>query len=419
MMREDTISAMTPEDQLCLLLTRGYLTPEVPQRVLELLASPLQWRLILERAYTHQVYPLLYRSLGAIGFPGVPDAVQAKLKGAFLANAFRNQLLAEELARLLGLLGEAGIPVIPLKGVTLAESLYGDTAYRVCADIDILVPPSDVLRARRVILGSGYSSPFTDKFFVRHQFHTTADCTLFKENELEHCPVEVHWTLLQHSSKDPEAVADLWSQARPQDFFGIRAFNLTPEWQYLHLATHAASHKWQALKWLSDIHELCVSGSDGQNLDWDQIKQKAGRFDLDLVAETTLAACALLYGTPLPTQLCPRPVPTDVRLFPDSLTDSELWNAPLFYPRLLKSPSEKLRWFAQMFFVPRVADHRFLKLPASLSFLYYFLRPLRLTCKWGWLFVRAGFSHLTNNKALRLVRALMRRSKCISCPRES
>src|ERR1039458_7820483 len=151
---------MIPEDQLCLLLARGHLTPDLQQRILEFLASALQWPLVLERAYTHEVYPLLYRNLRELGFPSVPDAVQAELKGAFVANAFRNQLLAEELARLLGLLGEAGIPVIPLKGVALAQSLYGDTAFRVCSDIDILVPPNTVPEALGLIRASGYRDDF-------------------------------------------------------------------------------------------------------------------------------------------------------------------------------------------------------------------------------------------------------------------
>jgi hypothetical protein len=42
-------------------------------------------------------------------------------------------------------------PLVPLQGVTLAQSLYGAAAARVCADIDILVPASNVLPARRVI----------------------------------------------------------------------------------------------------------------------------------------------------------------------------------------------------------------------------------------------------------------------------
>ena len=147
---------MTPvrsrEDELCLLLARGKLSSEERARTLQFLATPLQWPLILERAYSHQVYPLLYRNLLELGFPGVAHEVQTELKSAYLANGFRNQLLAEELARLLKLLGEAGIPLIPLKGVTLAQSLFGDPAARVCSDIDILVPPGDAVRARGVIL---------------------------------------------------------------------------------------------------------------------------------------------------------------------------------------------------------------------------------------------------------------------------
>ena len=128
-----------------------------------------------------------------------------------------------------------------------------------------------------------------------------------------------------------------------------------------------------------------------------RVKEKAERFELDTVAEPTLAACSSLFGTPIPAQIpCP-PLPADVRLFPDSLAASESWKVPLFYPRLLKRRSEKLRWLAQTLFVARMADHRFVSLPASLNFLYYFLRPLRLICKWSWRFLRTGFGRLKGN----------------------
>ncbi|HYK49771.1 MAG TPA: hypothetical protein VEU94_08590 [Terriglobales bacterium] len=81
---------MTREDELCLLLARGHCTPEVQSRSLELLATPLQWPLILERAQGHQVYPFLYRNLRDLDFPGVPERVHSDLKGAYLDNAVRN-----------------------------------------------------------------------------------------------------------------------------------------------------------------------------------------------------------------------------------------------------------------------------------------------------------------------------------------
>jgi hypothetical protein len=384
-------SGLTREDSLCLLLSRGQLTPEQQARAHEFLSAPLQWSIVLDRTYIHQVYPLFYRNVRELGFPGVPHEVQTRLERRYLANTVRNQLLSEELARLLRLLSAADISVIPLKGVAMAESLYGDPAARVCADLDLLIPADEVIRARRIILAAGYCSPFTEDFFVRHQFHTTADCALSRKGEVLSYLVEIHWTLFQHSSRDKEALQDLWAQTRLGSFFGAPAFSLSPEWQFLYLGTHAAYHRWHTLKWLADIHELCVSHS----MAWRGIEEKAQRFELDSVARPTVTACSMLFGTPLSSDFRAQPLPTGVRLFPESLSDSESWKAPLFYPQLLKRRSEKLRWFVQMFFVARIADRRFLGLPASLTFLYYVLRPLRLTAKWGWLLMAAGASRLT------------------------
>src|SRR3989441_9965406 len=169
---------MTPEDRLCLLLARGHLPPAARSRALELLAAALRWDLLLGRAGAHEVTPLVYRNLATLEFSGVPDPVRARLTDAFRINAIRSMLFAQELARLLRLLNQAGVPSIPLKGVTLAESLYGDYALRVSSDMDILVPPGEVVRARRLILGHGYTSPFAERFFAerlvgRSEEHTS------------------------------------------------------------------------------------------------------------------------------------------------------------------------------------------------------------------------------------------------------
>ena len=232
---------MTPEDELCLLLARGQLTPEVRTRILLFLATPLQWPLILEHAYSHQVYPLLYRSLRDLGFPGVPETVQAELKGLYLVNAFRNQLMAEELARLLRLLGEAGIRVVPLKGVALAQSLYGDVAARVCGDIDILVPPANAAQAINLLLASGYRTEVSDPYFSKLALRHGRHFNVVREGRGVSFLLEVHWILVQHSSKDNDAVRDLWAEARPQTCFGAPAFTLTPEWKVLYLCRHRHS----------------------------------------------------------------------------------------------------------------------------------------------------------------------------------
>ena len=373
-MRED----MTPEDQLCLLLARGQIKPDVQQRILKFLASTLRWPLILEHAHTHQIYPLFYRNLRTLGFPGVPDAVQAELKGAFFANALRNQLLAEELARLLGSLGEAGIPVIPLKGVTLAESLYCDKASRVCADIDILVPPAHVTQALGLLLSSGYRDDFRDQFFSKLALRHGRHYDLARDDRGVSLVIELHWKLVQHSYRNDEAVRDLWAEARPKTFFGVPALSLSPEWELLYLALHAADHQWKLLKWISDIHEIQQLGL----IDWQKLKNKAEQFELDLVVRQTLTACALLLGTSIPTGLSPAGLPTKIRLFPDVPFPAGTPHAAFSHLYVLTRPLDKLRCVANVVLVPKQADRDCLRLPTPLGFLYYVVRPPRLVGRW-------------------------------------
>jgi Uncharacterised nucleotidyltransferase len=377
--------AMTPiltqEEEVCLLLARGGLTPEERTRVLQLLASPLQWPLVLERVLSHQVHPLIYHNLRDLDFPGVPGQVQAELKGLFLANALRNQLQSEELARLLGLLGEAGIHVVPLKGVVLAQSLYNDVAARVCGDIDILVPPPSEAQAIDLLLNSGYrteaSDPYLSKLALRHGRHFD----LVREGRGVSFVLELHWILVQHSSKDKEAVNDLWAEARPQIFFGAPAFALSPEWQMLYLSIHAADHDWQMLKWLVDIHDSVLRGE----VDWQKAAEKAERFELGRTMRQTLAVTSLLLGTKLPVDFSPSDLSEHVRIFPQTPLPENSPETTLAFRhlRVLTRPVDKLRYFSTSIFAPKSTDLEWVRLPRHLAFLYYFIRPLRLAGKWA------------------------------------
>ena len=376
----------TPEDQLILLLARGALTPHVQAQALVLLAMPLRWDLILEGAVAHEVYPLLYRNLRRVGFPGVPADVCIKLEALYKVNAFRNAHLAEELARVLQLLEGAGIPTIPLKGVTLAESLYGDATLRVCADIDILVPRPMVTQAFRLLLARGYRAEFSEQFFADLFLRHDIEYALMRKERGVSYLLELHWEILWGAPWDGDAPQDLWAEAHPQTFFGVPAHAFSPEWDLLFLAAHAARHQWQGLKWLVDIHEVCC----GREIDW----EKAERLGWEEVLRLTLSACHALFDTPIPAPFSPRSLPPWVKLFPLDPSPSAIWDGALFPTRLLARPSEKLRYVVRVFFVPTIAERRLCRFPSLLSFLYYPLRPLRLGCKWGWRLVYASFQRL-------------------------
>jgi len=375
-MHDDRSLSFPPEDRLCLLLARGRLTPDEQFRTRELLSSPINWPHVLEQACAHGVYPLVYSNLRELGFSGVPDAIRTELKRAYLANSVRSQLLSQELARLLRQLSDAGIPSIPLKGVFLAESLYGDPATRVSTDIDLFVPAARRDRAIEMIRDAGYADVFDDSFFRKLDLRYGRHYAFRRDYIGCSTDVELHWRLVQHSSQDQVAVADLWAEAQPTRFFGAPAHRLSPEWEFLYLAIHAADHGWQGLKWLVDLHHLAITSPP----DWQRVKHKAEQFGLERVVGSTLITCSRFLGTPLPNVYNWDAFTTNLRFSPFDLSSGPS-DAAFAHLELLRRPWDKLRCVANIVFVPKPADREFVRLPGTLSALYYPLRTLRLLGK--------------------------------------
>jgi hypothetical protein len=380
---------VSPEDELCLLLARAQLSPEAQERALNLLASPLEWPRLFERARTYEVFPLLYAGLRTLGFPGVPDPVRQEWKRAFQFNAIRNELLARESARILRLLGDAGIPVMPLKGIALAESLYGDAALRACADIDVLVAPRYAIEAFHLVVSSGYQPEFTEPRLLDLMVRYGKDLMMMtRQDSAGAYTLELHCGLVWGGPLECELLREIWSDAGRKTFYGVPAFTLSPEWEFLYLAVHAARHGGPSLKWFVDLDRLGCQGT----IDWKKLNEKARWLGWEPAVRSSLAVCASLFETPLDPALGSTPLPR--RSGAPRPSDVPSASEILFSLRLLKTPGRRLRYLAIHLFIPTLADCEFLPLPASLFFLYYALRPFRVACNTAWWFVQAAWKRV-------------------------
>jgi hypothetical protein len=377
---------MAPEDELCLLLARAQLSPEAKERALSLLAGPFEWPRLFERARKHEIFPLLYAGLRTLDFSGVPDAVRSEWTKTFRLNAIRNELLAVELTRILGLLGDAEIPVMPVKGIALAESLYGDPALRVCADIDILVPAKRFGEAFQILLSSGYEAGFSQPRLVGLLARYGKDCLLTRQDNVCSYPLQLHCGLIWGGPTERSLAAELWSDAPRMAFRGVPAFALSADWEFLYLTLHAARHGLLPLKWLVDIDRFCSRCT----LKWEKVKDRAKLLGWERAVQSSLSACATLLNTRVPTLFSETAVPASVKLDSSTLSALQIPRETLFGIRLLNSPWQKLRFLAVRLFIPTPADCQSVPLPSWFFFLYYALRPLRLACLVAWWSVQAG-----------------------------
>jgi len=385
--------SVATEVRCLLLLARGDLTAEEQDSARQLLAQPLAWRDIVRSADEHGVFPVVVRNLRRLGWPHVPEAIRKELEAAERLNAVRNRLLARGLGTILGRFAQAGIPVIPLKGVALAESLYGDMSLRVCSDVDILVPRHTVGHAVELLQADGFRGA--------DRYHAGAtDIDLLLCSNMEYCldsppasfryVLELHWDIAWRWRADSEMVEHLWADARLGTVLGADAWALSPEWELLYLAFHAARHRWSALKWLVDIHEMCVRGG----LDWAGVEDRARRFGLERALHLTLGACRTLLGTPLPPALARHAAPGRLRVLRAAPVTIGGWQETLSAVWLFSQPVDKLRYLGRLLLRPTLAEWSLVRLPSSLRFLYYGLRPLRLGLTSSRAMVRAGLDRL-------------------------
>jgi putative nucleotidyltransferase-like protein len=386
MMVLDSISA---EHELLLLLARRALTPDLQARARLLACGPISWPVFIRQAVEHGVIPLACRNLGRLGWCAVPEEARTELMAASRLNAAQNALWRRELIGLLTMFHGARLRVIPLKGVALAQSLYGDATLRVCSDLDVLVPRDAVAESLRLLLANGYAHA------EKHQVEP-AEVDRLLDSNMEYgfrgrtagfeYLLELHWDIAWRWRADTGMVDALWADARPGTIFGVDTWTLSPEWELLYLAVHAARHRWSALKWLVDLHEVCVRGG----FDWGGVEHRARRFGLERALHQSLGACRLLLGTPLPPELEGQAPPRRLRVLDAGPVTVGGWGEVLSAVRLFPRPADKLRYLGRILLQPALAEWRLLRLPRVLRFIYYPLRPVRLGLTTSRAMVRAG-----------------------------
>lgn len=402
--------ALRPEAEVLLYCARTHMDAENADRLRQLLRKELDWDYLRGLACQHGVMPLLYRNLHATAPEAVPGATLEALREHFHANAFFNCSLVNELIKLLDLLDRQGISAIPFKGPILATTVYGNLALREFLDLDILVHERDLVKAKDLLFSAGYHlwQPLTDAQEASH-LHSEHSYTFIQADRKVH--VDLHWRLTQrhHSfALDPER---LWARAPRVSLAGRTVLSLPPEEMLLILCMHGAKHYWERLGWVCDVAELIRACPE---LDYKWLLTQAADLNSNRFLTVGLFLAEDFLGASLPEYVSQR-VQDDPQVKPLARRARELLFSEdhsvlrdgkrlAFYFRMKERVQDRIPYFLHHLHhmvVPNEADLEFVRLPGLLSFLYYVLRPLRLTTTYAWLSLKRMYGGNNGNSSVR------------------
>ena len=155
-------------------------------------ATTQSWETLIEASSHHLVTPALAWSMRDADCP--PD-VRGYFDAVLTLNRDRNEAIATTLARVAGLLNEAGIEPVLLKGAAhLATGLYSDPAIRVIGDIDVLIPDGRAPDAWEQLCKAGFAdlAPTAFVSLPMHHLPRLSDAT-------SHIGVELHTEVIRRS----------------------------------------------------------------------------------------------------------------------------------------------------------------------------------------------------------------------------
>jgi len=163
--------SLRPESELLVWCARTAMTDAFRERIRQRVQEPLDWAAVLDLAWYHGVGPLLYQNLSTLCSDLVPAESLTQLRQRTQAGALLNRLLTQELVVLCEAFAAHGVPVIPIKGATLAASAYGDLTLRDFSDLDLLIPERSIAEAQTILLAQGYErkNPSTEPAEADHE----------------------------------------------------------------------------------------------------------------------------------------------------------------------------------------------------------------------------------------------------------
>jgi hypothetical protein len=347
------------------------------------LGAVRDWQQFLGLAEHHGVIPLVYQTLRRVP-EGIPSEALEDLRLRYEHNARRNLKFTAELIRILDCLDAYGIAAVPYKGPLLAENVYGDITLREFSDLDILVRPADVPRAKVALGVLGYSpnSPFTpaqERAYLKSGYEFVFDGPAGRNL------LEIQFAILPRFYAVDFDLDAFFERALPASVGGRAVKTLSPEDLLLALCVHAAKHAWIRLCWLRDIAGVVQSSP----LQWDLVDQRATELGIDRILGTSLLLASRWLNARVPDSLLDRwrndheiadlcneiarQIPSAEQHSSESLDYFRLML------RLRERGTDKLRFAFRLLFTPSVGEWRVVHLPGLLFPLYRVIRFFRLS----------------------------------------
>jgi hypothetical protein len=217
----------------------------------------LDWQRFLLLAQHHRLVPQVAHALQVCQMDSSSAEAQVvfgELRRLSAVNAHQALRSLAELRRVVTELEKHKVPVRVLKGLPLAQSVFGDLSLRACGDLDLLIDEAGILEADRILRGFGYRGLFQVERFTpkRLSFYRSHWKDLAYENPATGLEVDLHWRCFRNREMPGNGLCATAEQ-ESVCFGGFQVETLPRMESLLYLCVHGTLDGWLYFKSLVDV----------------------------------------------------------------------------------------------------------------------------------------------------------------------
>lgn len=220
-----------------------------------------------------RLLPLLYYRLKK---SGISDSSLKAYRGIYRHFWYRNRIYLGHLGRILNTLNAHNIVPVLLKGLPLALTVYSDPGLRPMLDMDLYVPPHQLLETVLVLKENGWTPDRMPPEKPDERWLAAV-----KAVHLAHpdgISIDLHGTWMSEIA-DPVLDREMGGRSTPFSIADGKARLPDPTDLLFHTIVHG--HRWNTLppfRWIVDAVELIQAAGD--RLDMNRMMQTAERYHL-------------------------------------------------------------------------------------------------------------------------------------------